>query len=100
MTKQVKEHMDQAEQLKNLVSELGEHENSIENREKSSVKSKELPKIDVLNLPPRKSVHTGKKNRTKLKFQRPFMRLLFVFFILIILVFVIIYFWQDGYLTF
>ncbi len=43
-------------------------------------------KIDILNLPPRKEVHTERKGKINLKISRPLVRLLFVIILLLLIV--------------
>lgn len=81
---------DQAQELRNLLEEVGQNG---ESNETSFEKSDEI-EIDVLNLPPRKEVHTESKG-FKFKISKPFMRLaLTVIFVLLCLGFAL-YIWQD-----
>lgn len=57
---------------------------------KEDIADKNEEKIDVLNLPPRKDVHSDDK-RTQLKWSKPFLRLLSVVVILFLLLVVYVY---------
>lgn len=50
-------------------------------------------------LPPRKEFHQNKKQKTKWKISFPLIRLLVIVFIVIILLFLTIKFWGEGYLS-
>lgn len=83
---------DQATQLKKLFNELQQNEINEEEYEQKNdvfvtsnvIETEVQPKIDVLDLPPRKEVHDVNRTRTKLKIGRPMIRLIFVFTILVI----------------
>lgn len=57
-----------------------------------------INEIDVLNLPPRKEVHT-KNKRPKIKLSRPLLRFLFTVIIVIAGLGTAIYVWQDEITT-
>jgi|SRR5699024_1941116 len=98
MGNQTEQYNDQAEQLKNLVNELEQRENQNGNSEQADIRSNEFQRIDVLNLPPRKTIHGHKKKGFKINIRRPFMRFLVVSLITIILCVMIIYLWQNNLL--
>jgi len=52
-------------------------------------------KIDVLNLPPRNEVHQDKK-RTHIKWSKPFGRFLLVVMVLVILLFIVYYSFDED----
>ncbi|MCM3738837.1 hypothetical protein M3210_01020 [Oceanobacillus luteolus] len=83
---------DQANELSQLFDEI---ESGNEKHEETIV-LKEDNEIDVLNLPPRKEIHT-KNNRFRLKFSRPFIRFAFVIFIVALSICIALYIWQDEF---
>ncbi|RDW19094.1 hypothetical protein CWR48_08575 [Oceanobacillus arenosus] len=91
MEKQADIKQDQAEELRHLVGEI---EGNKEVKEELSASLEEIPKkreIDILNLPPRKEVHTI-SNRTRFRISRPFIRIIFVVIVLIVILIVGYYF--------
>lgn len=84
---------DQANELRNVLQAIEQESDSNDEH----VKARDEDDIDVLNLPPRKEIHTNKK-RAGIKFSRPFIR--FICFTLIILLCLgaAFYIWQ-GELT-
>ena len=96
MSKKTNEHNDQAEQLKQLFDELQEH--AVKSGESSNIEQQAeaytQPKIDVLNLPPRKEVHSN-HGRTRLTISRPFLRLLIVILLMIAVIFGAYYIWGE-----
>ena len=86
----------QTDELRELFLET--EKNTAENSEgEQSAYQVDLREIDILNLPPRKEVHTS-NSRTKLKVSRPFLRLLFIS-LLVIIILVVSYFLFDGELV-
>src|SRR5690625_1720683 len=87
---------DQAEQLKQIVQEL----NTNASREKSEDDNHTLgqDKIDILDLPPRKTIHVHKNKILKIKMRRPLVRFLIVIIVPISIIFILYYFWQDDLL--
>jgi len=80
---------DKSGSLKDQATELRNQFN-----EEISKESQQNQKgIDILNLPPRKEVHT-QKQRAHLKWSRPFSRFILVF--LILLLFVIVTYFSFG----
>lgn len=92
-----KQHNNQAEQLQNLINELQHNETDDKPSNKPFSGAEHVRKVDVLNLPPRKEVHQ-KKGWTKIKFRKPFVRLLVVLVLLIIVVFGTYYYWGNDIL--
>ncbi|MCJ0930978.1 hypothetical protein MST22_07425 [Virgibacillus halodenitrificans] len=80
---------DQATELRKLVTD---DEKSIDIAEEGNIEDDETTKIDLLNLPPRKQVHTTKKS-TKVKFSSAFIRFIIVFLALTFLVLIAYYLW-------
>ncbi|WP_339227948.1 hypothetical protein NSQ77_20510 [Oceanobacillus sp. FSL K6-2867] len=79
------EPKDQADELRSLFQEIEKERSTEEQLEnKNSVQESEAKRdIDILNLPPRKEIHS-KDNRTSLKLSGPLIRLLIVIFVLIL----------------
>lgn len=94
---------DQATQLKKLFNELQQNEDNVEEYEQNEDilinnkvdETEDELKIDVLNLPPRKEVHSANRVRTKLKLGRPMIRLIFVFTVLVIVIASAYYFFGE-----
>lgn len=90
------EENDQADQLKRIfadVEQRGEGEASDIKQQGNS--NPVTPKVDVLNLPPRKEVHGIYKKRTHLRIGRPFLRFVGVLLILIIVVLGAYIYWGE-----
>lgn len=88
---------DQANELRSLFNEVENADSnntdaSLANEDESSIR-----KIDILNLPPRKEIHTNNK-RAKLKLSKPFLRLIFISLLVIAILIGALYLW-DGELT-
>ncbi|KKE79320.1 hypothetical protein NSA56_08130 [Oceanobacillus caeni] len=84
MSVKIKE--DQASELRNLLD-------GIENEKESKEEDPQKAKIDVLNLPPRKEIHTN-KGRTHFKFDKPFIR--FITVIIFATIIVAVYYFIIG----
>lgn len=95
----------QAEKLQQLFDEINNR--PIEKKErKENKKEEEYIEVDVLNLPPRKEVHTNPRTRLHFPFKKPIIRIsivcIFVIAILITLFFILgeqllVYFSQVNY---
>ena len=85
---------DQANELRSLLQDI---EEGTEN-DKEPFADQMINEIDVLNLPPRKEVHT-KNKRVKLKMSKPFLRFLFTIIIVLTGLGTAIYVWQDEITT-
>lgn len=88
---------DQANELRTLFDEVenAEHreiEDSFDFENESSIR-----KVDILNLPPRKEIHTNNK-RAKLKLSKPFLRLVFISLLVMVILIGVLYLW-DGEFT-
>src|SRR5690625_6994309 len=96
MSEKTNEHNDQAEQLKQIFEELQEHaitpDDSLNIEQHTEAYSP--PKIDVLNLPPRKEVHSN-HGRTRIKISGQFLRLLTVILLMIVVIFGAYYTWGE-----
>lgn len=83
---------DQADQLKRIFAEVEQHEDDSNNNLKQQLievnreSNPPTPKIDVLNLPPRRDIHSNEKSRARLKIRLPFLRLVLVILFMIIVV--------------
>src|SRR5690625_2069371 len=97
MSEKTNEQNDQAEQLKQIFDEL--QQNAIESGELSndnqSIDDDSIPKIDVLNLPPRKEVHSNNDSRTRLSISRPFLRFLSVIILIIVIILGAYFMWGE-----
>ena len=94
-----KAHKHQADELEKLLQEVQNHDIDDNQRAEERITRESQPKIDVLNLPPRKDVHRSHKSRVKLKFSKPFRRLMFVVLILIIMIIVVLYYSDTSFLS-
>lgn len=84
-----KEVNDQADQLKRIFAEVEQNQDQ-DTRDESLEDEIDMsnllaPKIDILNLPPRKEFHSNYQSRARLKIHRPLMRLLLIALFLIII---------------
>lgn len=79
------EQENQAKKLQQLFHEVEKNEPT----EKKVKEEPDLIEIDVLNLPPRKEVHQSPKQKLTINLDIPFVRFLFVFLILIVIIFAI-----------
>lgn len=97
---------DQADQLKRILAEVEHQEanrlpgnNSHFHADQSDNSTPPLPKIDVLNLPPRKEIHGIDKTRIRLRLGRPFLRFLVVTLVLIIIVIGAYIYWGEELIS-
>lgn len=95
-----KEREDQATQLKKLFEEVQQVDNETQPiTEKVQDDSFFEREMDVLNLPPRKEVHSRNPSRAKLKLNAPFIRFIFVVIILIGVVSGAYFVWGEDLIT-
>lgn len=90
----------QAIQLKKMFDEVqasGSNQTSETNDPVGN--TDQFVKIDVLNLPPRKDVHTNHKRRTRVKIGQPFIRFFVVIILFIISVAGAYYLWGEELIT-
>ncbi len=84
-----------------MVNDMNKHINEqteIMNHPRDEV-NEQVQRIDVLNLPPRKSVHDLQKKRVKIKLSRPFMRFISVtLFVLLIILTIMYLLYKDGFI--
>lgn len=85
---------DQANELRTLFQDIEEGNENDEELFADQI----INEIDVLNLPPRKEVHT-KNKRTKIKLSKPLLRFLFTVIIVLAGLGTAIYVWQDEITT-
>lgn len=78
----------QAKKLQQLFAEITNDQNQ-SGEQLKEVKTEDLIEIDVLNLPPRSEVHLSPRRKLSLSFKKPFVRLIFVLFILLAIICVI-----------
>jgi hypothetical protein len=79
---------DQENELTNILKELNQHakeEKSSDPVDMYVQDLKENDEITILNLPPRKDVHSQKNNRTHLKIRRPLLRFAVVTLLLVVI---------------
>ncbi|SES81198.1 hypothetical protein SAMN05216389_102277 [Oceanobacillus limi] len=90
MTEQRDGNYDQAEQLRNLISEVQGKEDTIvqeltaEKNEKD--RKDDQYEIDILDLPPRKDIHNHKRGKIQFKISKPLLRLVFVTLFIVLVV--------------
>lgn len=105
MEKQTNERDDQAATLKKLVDEVEEGaapaaerapDEQMENKQAGKMESRQ---VDILNLPPRKEVHSSGNKRTHVKISRPFIRLLIVIIVIIGILAGLYYVWGEELLN-
>lgn len=92
MNEQEKHH--QAEDLEKLFQEVREHEEKFHHPNSVGLLIEneiDPPKIDVLNLPPRREVHEGHEKGLKIKLSKAFWRLIIVLILLLIIIALVIY---------
>ncbi|WP_188453831.1 hypothetical protein [Virgibacillus oceani] len=94
MSNETKEIEDQAAELRKLVDEVQQKDVKDSEVNIGGIMDGER-EVDILNLPPRKEVHSKKNTRTHLKMSRPFLRLVFVIVIILAVLFGIYYVWGD-----
>ncbi|MHA6251075.1 hypothetical protein [Oceanobacillus sp. CAU 1775] len=86
---------DQANELRELFKEVTSEETLPQEVEEVSDVNHRV--IDVLNLPPRKEVHTS-SGPMKMKMSKPLMRFIFISLLVITIIIVALYFF-DGEIT-
>ncbi|RYG73630.1 hypothetical protein EU245_05895 [Lentibacillus lipolyticus] len=95
------EQNDQAKELRDLIDEVegtnGKHEHQ-QAEEASGSGGTRQQKVDILDLPPRRDVHTGNNKGIKLKISRASLRLLSVIIVLLVLFGTAFYFWEEELL--
>ncbi|GEN53879.1 hypothetical protein [Halobacillus faecis] len=69
-------------------------ENMREHREKGGLEKEEL---DILDLPPRKDVHEGKKEKTRWRIHAIWMRFLLVILLILIIVILSYPYWDEWF---
>src|SRR5690625_8023912 len=90
-------NQDITNQLEKLLNEVQHHGSEQEQEPKEDlVRQERVQKIDVLNLPPRKEVHSKTKLRTRIKFGKETGRLFVVLLILIVLITGVYAYWGNG----
>jgi len=92
MNEQEKHH--QAKELEKIFQEVREHEATLHHPHSVDIISEndiEQPKIDVLNLPPRREVHKAHEKGLKIKLSKSFWRLIIVLIIILIIAVLVIY---------
>ena len=105
------ENNDQAKELRELLQEVNNHSDvkknqSLNDQQSFAMYDETINQVafddntmDILNLPPRKVVHSQKKNRTHLKLSKPLIRLVIVIIILLTVI-GLLFFYGDIVITF
>lgn len=88
-------NQDITKQLQQLLTEV-QHNGNREQSKEAPIKRERVHKIDVLNLPPRKEVHSKIKLRTRIRFGKATVRLLVVIIILIALTISAYVYWGND----
>ncbi|HLS60377.1 MAG TPA: hypothetical protein VK044_04535 [Virgibacillus sp.] len=88
-------NQDLDKQLENLLNEVQHHGKGQEPKE-APIRRERVQKLDVLNLPPRKEVHSKTKLRTRIKFGTATVRLFVVLIILIALIIGVYTYWGND----
>jgi len=102
------ESNDQAKELRELLQDVNNNSlkvNDRSNNQQDYVMEENLENqvtteekmVNVLNLPPRKEIHSQKKNRTHLKISKPFLRLFFVLLLLLIVLWLLLFYGDVIY---
>lgn len=95
-----KEYDDQAKELRAIINELQENTDDSSTISSREIQEEKVPEqdvdteINVLNLPPRKEVHSQKKKRARIKFSKPFIRLVIV--VVLIIIFGVLFFLNSD----
>ncbi|MBP1949536.1 hypothetical protein [Virgibacillus litoralis] len=99
MSKETKEYTDQADELRKLFNEV--QEESVQSvpvvdgvNEDSETDQKERD-VDILNLPPRKEVHSTNNKRTRVRLSGASLRLVIVVIIILVFLGGAYYFWGQ-----
>jgi len=95
MNKSVDE--DQATELRKLISEV-ETKDDVKNPANEEQKQEPRRQIDVLDLPPRKEIHSKKKSRVHFKLNRSVLRLIVVFLLVVAVIVGVIYLFENDLL--
>lgn len=98
LNKSVDGEKDQATELRKLISEVETHDvKKTANEERD--RENDRP-IDVLDLPPRKEVHSKNRSRMHLKLSNSILRLITVFIFVIAVIIGVIYLFENDLLEF
>ncbi|MBU5466290.1 hypothetical protein KQI49_05515 [Virgibacillus sp. MSJ-26] len=95
MNKSVDE--DQATELRKLISEV-EAKDDVKNPTNEERKQEPRRQIDILDLPPRKEIHSKKKSRVHFKLNRSVLRLIVVFLLVAAVIVGVIYLFENDLL--
>ncbi|WP_174613629.1 hypothetical protein [Virgibacillus ihumii] len=101
MSYEAENHGDDRTELKRLLDEVqsGENNHKPHQTNESTDSVKKERGIDVLNLPPRKDVHSAAKSRKRVKINHALFRLIFVIILIIIVLGGIFYLWGEEVLN-
>lgn len=90
----------QATDLQKLIDEVQQSE-KIQKKQQVSLSQEpdQIRKMDILNLPPRKEIHSNHKKRIHVKLSRPLFRFLSVIIILLVIIYGAYFIWGNDLLT-
>lgn len=91
----IDEKSDQNEDLLTLINEVDQQGKTANQEDDEHDRD-----IDILNLPPRKEVHSINKSRTHFKISRPMLRLVLITLVIIIIVASVVYLMETEHLQF
>ncbi|WP_067836601.1 hypothetical protein [Amphibacillus sediminis] len=89
------QHDDQANLLRQQVASI---QNEVQIQDENEAYDPEDQELDVLNLPPRSEVHDAQSAKVRWKVSYSLIRLLVVFFILIVILILTFNYWGDYFL--
>ena len=89
---------DPTDELKKLLSDVETNgvSNNVQSNDDADEEAENPQVIDVLNLPPRKEVHSGRTKHMRIKVTKPYVRLIIVVLLIIILFAGGFYVWGDD----
>ncbi|MBP1969635.1 hypothetical protein J2Z83_001742 [Virgibacillus natechei] len=92
---------DQATELRSLLNDVEQGgREKVNQSDKRTHSMEENQKVDILNLPPRKDVHSHNKKRTHLRIGNPLLRFIIVFIILLSVFIGAYYVWGEELINF
>jgi hypothetical protein len=100
------ERNDQAKELRELLQDVNNNSLKVKDRSikqhvmeegKENQVTNDEKMVNVLNLPPRKEIHSQKRNRTHVKLSKPFLRLFVVLLLLLIVLWLLLFYGDVIY---
>lgn len=95
MAGSIDEKSDQNEDLLTLINEVDQEARIADQEDDEHNRD-----IDILNLPPRKEVHSTKKSKTHFKISRPMLRLILISVVIIVIIAGVVYLMETEHLQF